>query len=133
MSSMSKRVLITGAAGQIAYSLIPLVCSGQVLGPNQPIDLVLLDIPQAQKVLTGVVMEIDDCAYPLVRSVTATTQVQDAFKAVQVLMWDLRQKKSDFCQDCNSSWRISSWSWNGTKGFNGEKSPDFCSCRTGSE
>lgn len=77
------RFLITGAAGQIGYSLIPLVASGAVLGPDQPVILHLLDIPPAQKVLQGVVMEIEDCNYPLVHGIVATTDVQEACKGVQ--------------------------------------------------
>lgn len=61
------RVLITGAAGQIAYSLILQVGKGDVFGPNQPVILHLLDIPPAMGILEGVVMEIEDCALPLVK------------------------------------------------------------------
>jgi malate/lactate dehydrogenase len=60
------RVLITGAAGQIAYSLIFGVARGDLLGPNQKIILHLLDIPQMTEALNGVVLEIEDCALPLV-------------------------------------------------------------------
>jgi len=73
------RVLITGAAGQIGYSLIPLVASGQVFGADQPVILHLLDIAPMAGVLNGVVMEINDCAYPLVSSVVATTDEKEAF------------------------------------------------------
>ncbi|CEP00860.1 malate dehydrogenase [Plasmodiophora brassicae] len=83
-SSPAMRVLITGAAGQIGYSLIPLIASGQALGASQPIDLVLLDIPPAAKTLSGVAMEVDDCAYPLVVSCTATTDPAEAYAGVQV-------------------------------------------------
>jgi malate dehydrogenase len=65
------RFLITGAAGQIGYSLIPLVASGYVLGANQPLILHLLDIPPAEAALRGVAMEIEDGAYPLVKQVCA--------------------------------------------------------------
>ncbi len=61
------RVLITGAAGQIAYSLIPLIASGSVFGSDQPIILHLLDIEPAKNVLQGVVMEIQDALYPLIQ------------------------------------------------------------------
>jgi len=73
------RVLITGAAGQIAYSLIPLIAKGEVFGPNQEIILHLLDIPPMIGVLNGVVMEISDCAFPLIRGVVATTDMAEAF------------------------------------------------------
>jgi malate dehydrogenase len=77
------RVLITGAAGQIAYSLTFLVAKGDLLGPDTPIILHLLDIPMCQEALGGVVMEITDCAFPLVRGVVATTSVEEAFKDVE--------------------------------------------------
>jgi len=77
------RFLITGAAGQIGYSLIPLVASGQVLGADQPVILHLLDIPQCEKALAGIVMEIEDCAYPLLHGLVPTTSVEAAFKNVQ--------------------------------------------------
>lgn len=63
------RVVITGAAGQIAYSLILQIGKGDVFGPNQPIILHLLDIPPMMAALQGVVMEIEDCALPLVQGV----------------------------------------------------------------
>jgi len=76
------RVLITGAAGQIGYSIIPLVANGSVFGADQPIILHLLDIPPAQKMLEGVVMEIEDCAYPLLRGLVATVNLDEATKGV---------------------------------------------------
>lgn len=79
MAKTPLRVLITGAAGQIAYSLIPLVARGDVFGPDQPVILHLLDIPMMETVLGGVVLEITDCAFPLVESVVATTNEQEAF------------------------------------------------------
>jgi malate dehydrogenase len=77
------RVLITGAAGQIAYSLIFSVARGDMLGPDQPVILHLLDIPIAMEGLNGVVMEIEDCALPLVHGVVATTSVKEAFDNVK--------------------------------------------------
>ena len=73
---------LTGAAGQIGYSLIPLVASGQVFGADQPVILHLLDIAPMAGVLNGVVMEINDCAYPLVHSVVATVDEKEAFTGV---------------------------------------------------
>ncbi|CAG2184133.1 unnamed protein product, partial [Oppiella nova] len=73
----------TGAAGQIGYSLIPLVASGQVFGPNQPVILHLLDIAPMIGVLNGVVMEINDCAYPLLQSIVATVDEAEAFKDIE--------------------------------------------------
>ncbi|KAF2069468.1 hypothetical protein CYY_009213 [Polysphondylium violaceum] len=72
-------VVITGAAGQIAYSLIFNVIKGDMFGNDQKIKLVLLDIPAMIDGLRGVVMEIEDCAYPLVSSIVCTTDVKEAF------------------------------------------------------
>jgi len=77
-----KRVLITGAAGQIAYSLVFQVARGDMLGYDQPIILHLLDIPQAVEGLQGVVLELEDCALPLLAGVVATTDVKEAFTDV---------------------------------------------------
>ncbi|RWS08872.1 malate dehydrogenase: cytoplasmic-like protein [Dinothrombium tinctorium] len=82
MSEKSLRVLITGAAGQIAYSLIPIVARGDVFGRDQPVTIVLLDIPPMAGVMNGVVMEIIDCAFPLVTDIVATTNEAEAFKNV---------------------------------------------------
>jgi malate dehydrogenase len=73
-------VTITGAAGQIGYSLLFRVASGQMLGPDQPINLNLLEIPAAQGALQGVAMELNDCAFRTLNKVTATDQPQVAFK-----------------------------------------------------
>jgi len=78
----TKTVLITGAAGQIAYSLIYQIASGYVFGYDQPVNLHLLDIAPAMGVLNGVVMEIQDCAMELVKNVIATDDVAVAFKDV---------------------------------------------------
>src|SRR3546814_2934509 len=68
----SSDLAITGAAGQIAYSLIFRVASGSMLGPDQPVILQLLDIPDALEKLKGTVMEVDDCAFPLVTETIAS-------------------------------------------------------------
>ncbi|WP_020647711.1 MULTISPECIES: malate dehydrogenase [Solimonas] len=73
------KVAITGAAGQIAYSLIFRVASGSMLGPDQPVILQLLDIPDALEKLKGTVMEVDDCAFPLVSEVIASADPMEAF------------------------------------------------------
>jgi len=73
-------VTISGAAGQIGYALIPVVCSGLVFGFDQPIILHLLEIEPALKALNGVHMEIDDGAYPLVQGVICTAKAQEAFE-----------------------------------------------------
>lgn len=75
-------VVVTGAAGQIAYSLLYQLAAGTVFGPNQPINLRLLDIPIMMKVLDGVVMELEDLALPLLREVVPTADPSVAFKNV---------------------------------------------------
>jgi malate dehydrogenase len=77
------RVAITGAAGQIAYSLIFRVASGDLLGKDQPVILHLLDIPDMLEKLKGTVMEVDDCAFPLVRGVLASGKPEEAFENVK--------------------------------------------------
>lgn len=82
--SAPKVVLITGAAGQIGYALAPLVCRGAMFGPDQPIILHLLDIPPAETALGGVAMELCDAAYPLVKGIVHTVDVDTACKDVDV-------------------------------------------------
>ncbi|ETV91989.1 hypothetical protein H310_13626 [Aphanomyces invadans] len=77
-------VVVSGAAGQVAYSLLPLLCSGRVLGPDQRIHLRLLDIPQSLEVLSGVVMELNDCAFHLVHEIVPTTDLQTAFQDADI-------------------------------------------------
>lgn len=74
------RVAITGGAGQIAYSLAFRVAAGDMLGPDQPVILQLLEIPPAMGALEGVVMELNDCAFPLVQDIVATDDPNVAFK-----------------------------------------------------
>ncbi|HEX7028129.1 MAG TPA: malate dehydrogenase [Gammaproteobacteria bacterium] len=74
------RVAITGAAGQISYSLIFRIAAGDMLGPDQPVILQLLEIPPAMNALQGVVMELKDCAFPLVHGIVATDDPNVAFK-----------------------------------------------------
>ncbi|PID71494.1 MAG: malate dehydrogenase [Desulfobulbus propionicus] len=74
------RVTVTGAAGQISYSIIFRIASGSMLGPDQPVILQLLEIPPAMDALNGVVMELNDCAFPLVAGVVATDDANVAFK-----------------------------------------------------
>jgi malate dehydrogenase len=74
------RVAITGAAGQISYSLIFRIAAGDMLGPDQPVILQLLEIPPAMKALEGVLMELNDCAFPLVAGVITTDDANVAFK-----------------------------------------------------
>lgn len=77
------RVAVTGAAGQISYSLLFRIASGQMLGADQPVILQLLEIPPAMDALSGVVMELDDCAFPLVSNIIATDDPDVAFKDVE--------------------------------------------------
>ncbi len=74
------RVAITGAAGQISYSLIFRIAAGDMLGKDQPVILQLLEIPPAMGALEGVVMELNDCAFPLVDSIITTDDPNVAFK-----------------------------------------------------
>ncbi|KAL9648458.1 hypothetical protein ABK040_014078 [Willaertia magna] len=80
------KVAVTGAAGQIAYSLIPRIASGEMLGTDQPVHLVLIDIPDSMKAVEGVVMELQDCAFPLVRGITATSDLAEGFKDIEYAM-----------------------------------------------
>ena len=73
------RVAVTGAAGQIGYSLLFRIASGEMLGKDQPVRLQLLEIPDAQEALRGTVMELEDCAFPLVQSIHATADAEEAF------------------------------------------------------
>lgn len=76
------RVAVTGAAGQIGYSLLFRIASGQMLGPDQPVILQLLEVTAAMKALEGVVMEIDDCAFPLSAGFVLSDDANSAFKDV---------------------------------------------------
>ncbi len=83
----AKRVAITGAAGQICYSLLFRIASGDMLGKDQPVILQLLEIPQALDVLKGTVMELNDCAFPLLAGVIATSEPAEAFKDADVALF----------------------------------------------
>ncbi len=72
-------VAVTGAAGQIGYSLLFRIASGQMLGPDQPIVLQMLEIPPALPALDGVAMELEDCAFPLLAGMVKTADPEDAF------------------------------------------------------
>src|SRR5260370_27642856 len=73
---------VTGAAGQIGYSLIFRIASGQMFGPDQPIALHLIEIPNALGALDGVVMELHDCAFPLLHSIVPTADLDEGFRDV---------------------------------------------------
>ena len=88
MSKPAMRVAVTGAAGQIGYALLFRIASGEMLGKDQPVILQLLEIPdeKAQKALKGVMMELDDCAFPLLQSMTAHSDPREAFKDADVAL-----------------------------------------------
>ncbi len=88
MTKPVKRVAVTGAAGQIGYALLFRIANGDLLGKDQPVVLQLLEIPdeKAQKALKGVIMELDDCAFPLLQGVVATGDPLVAFKDADVAM-----------------------------------------------
>jgi malate dehydrogenase len=79
-------VAVTGAAGQIGYALLFRIASGQLLGPDQPVALRLLEIPDAMKAVEGVIMELDDCAFPLLHGVDAFDDPKGAFDGVSVAL-----------------------------------------------
>ena len=80
------RVTVTGAAGQIGYSLLFRIASGQMLGPEEPVDLRLLEIPPAMGALEGVAMEIVDCAFPLLAGMDLHDNPEDAFDGVNIAL-----------------------------------------------
>ena len=88
MNRAPVRVAVTGAAGQIGYSLLFRIASGEMLGNEQPVDLQLLEIPdeKAQKALKGVMMELDDCAFPLLSGMQAHSDPAAAFRDIDVAL-----------------------------------------------
>jgi len=88
MSKPPVRVAVTGAAGQIGYSLLFRIAAGNMLGAEQPVILQLLEIPdeKAQKALKGVMMELDDCAFPLLQGMAAASDPMAAFKDVDIAL-----------------------------------------------
>jgi len=87
-SAAPVHVAVTGAAGQIGYSLLFRIASGEMLGPDQPVALHLLEIPdeKAQKALKGVMMELDDCAFPLLASQQAFQDANQAFRDIDIAL-----------------------------------------------
>ena len=86
MSQTPVKVAVTGAAGQICYSLLFRIASGALLGPDQPVELRLLEITPALKALEGVVMELDDCAFPLLSKVEIGDDAAKVFDGVNLAM-----------------------------------------------
>src|SRR5439155_4613552 len=82
MSRSPVRVAVTGAAGQIGYSLLFRIASGAVFGPEQPVILHLIEIEPALSALRGVVMELDDCAFPLLQGLVPTANLDEGFRCV---------------------------------------------------
>ncbi len=86
MARQPVTVTVTGAAGQIGYALLFRVASGQLLGPDTPVRLRLLEVPQAIKAAEGTAMELDDCAFPLLAGIDITDQASVAFDGVNVAL-----------------------------------------------
>ena len=86
MSQAPVTVTVTGAAGQIGYALLFRIGSGQLLGPDTPVRLRLLEIPQAMKAAEGTAMELDDCAFPLLAGIDVTDDVTRAFDGTNVAL-----------------------------------------------
>jgi len=86
ISETPLRVVVSGAAGQICYSVLFSIGRGELLGPNQMIDLVLLDIKQAMKGVKGVMMEISDCAFPLINELIGTCDYEEAFTGADICL-----------------------------------------------
>src|SRR6187549_1488276 len=76
------KIAVTGAAGQIGYSLVFRIASGAIFGPEQPIALSLIEIPNALGALEGVVMELHDCAFPMLKSITPTADLDEGFREI---------------------------------------------------
>ena len=86
MTDSPVRVAVTGAAGQIGYAILFRIASGQLLGPDTPVHLSLLEIPAALKAVEGTAMEIDDCAFPLVAGVDITDDPNKAFDGANIAL-----------------------------------------------
>src|SRR5947209_2916378 len=82
MNTTPIRVAVTGAAGQIGYSLLFRIAYGAMFGPGQPVILHLIEIEPALPALQGVIMELDDCAFPLLKGIIATASLDEGFKGV---------------------------------------------------
>jgi len=80
------KVAVTGAAGQIGYSLLFRIASGAMFGPDRTVHLQLIEIPAALQALNGVVMELQDCAFPLLKGISATSDLDEGFRGVH---WSL--------------------------------------------
>ena len=94
MSKKPVRVAVTGAAGQIGYALLFRIASGEMLGKDQPVILQLLEIPdeKAQNALKGVIMELEDCAFPLLAGIEAHGDPMTAFRTPTTRCWWVRAR-----------------------------------------
>ena len=79
-----KKVAVTGGAGQIAYSILFRIAAGELLGPSESLELRILEVPQAKEALEGVVMELEDCAFPLLKNVFTSTEPKEVFENVDI-------------------------------------------------
>src|SRR5450830_1156355 len=86
MNQAPVRVTVTGAAGRVAYALLFRIASGDMLGADQPVQLVLFDLPRAMKTMQGVVMELEDCAFSLLTEIIATDNPVLAFSDTQIAL-----------------------------------------------
>ena len=86
MTLSPKTIAVSGAAGQIGYALLFRIAAGAIYGDEQPVRLRLLDLPQAEPAMKGVMMELDDCAFPLLQSVEATADPAAAFKDIDAAL-----------------------------------------------
>src|SRR5437773_10036547 len=82
MSTTPLRVAVTGAAGQIGYSLVFRIAAGAMFGPNQPVILHLIEIEPVLPALNGVVMELEDCAFELLKGIVPTANLDEGFRGV---------------------------------------------------
>ena len=95
------RVAVTGAAGQIGYSLLFRIASGGLFGPDQPVALNLIEIEPGMKALEGVCMELDDCAFPLLKDIRPTSDLNEGFDGANwACLWAVFPEKR------NGAWRI---------------------------
>ena len=101
-------VCVTGAAGQIGYSIVPLVASGEMFGADQPVELRMLDIPMCQESLKGLYMELQDCAYPTLVGVKFGSDPKEIFKDVDVCLFvggfprkEGMERKDLIAKNCN--------------------------------
>ena len=80
------RIAVTGAAGQIGYSLLPRIATGEMFGKEQPIILQLLEIPPAMDALNGVAMELEDCSFPLLKGIITSSNPDEAFAGANLCL-----------------------------------------------